>query len=141
MTASTSAPTAAGPSAADQAAIAAVPARMIAAWAAHDADAFADLFVEDGTMILPGVYKKGRAQIREFMAAGYAGRYQGTQVTGQPIEIRPLAPGAVALLTQGGVLEPGETELSSQAAIRASWILVNQDGQWRLAVYQNCPRD
>jgi uncharacterized protein (TIGR02246 family) len=132
---------AAAMSSTEQAEIAAVPARMVAAWAAHDAKAFADLFTQDGTMILPGVYKKGREEIREFMAAGYAGPYQGTRVTGSPIEIKPLADGAVALLTMGGVLEPGQAELSDKAAIRASWILVRRDDRWQLAVYQNSPRD
>lgn len=136
-------PAAAAPaiSSTEQAQIAAVPARMVAAWAAHDAHAFADLFTLDGTLILPGAYKKGREEIREFMAAGYAGPYHGTRVTGTPIDIKPLADGAVALLTTGGVLAPGETELSDKAAIRASWILVRRDGRWQLAVYQNCPRD
>jgi uncharacterized protein (TIGR02246 family) len=127
--------------AAEQAEIAAVPARMVASWAAHDAEAFADLFTEDGTLILPGVYKKGRDEIRAFMAAGYVGPYQGTRVTGTPLDIKPLAPGAVALLTVGGVIAAGATELSDKAAIRASWILVKRDGRWQLAVYQNCPRD
>jgi uncharacterized protein (TIGR02246 family) len=127
--------------AAEQAEIAAVPARMVASWAAHDAEAFADLFTEDGTLILPGVYKKGRDEIRAFMAAGYVGPYQGTRVTGTPLDIKPLAPGAVALLTMGGVIAAGATELSDKAAIRASWILVKRDGRWQLAVYQNCPRD
>jgi uncharacterized protein (TIGR02246 family) len=140
---STNTPAAAAPviSGAEQAEIAAVPARMVAAWAAQDAKAFADLFTPDGTLILPGAYRKGREEIREFMAAGYAGPYQGTRVTGSPIDLKPLADGAVALLTTGGVLEPGETELSDKAAIRASWILVRRDGRWQLAVYQNCPRD
>jgi uncharacterized protein (TIGR02246 family) len=139
---STETPTA-GPAvpATEQAEIAAVPARMVASWAAHDAEAFADLFTEDGTLILPGVYKKGRDEIRAFMAAGYAGPYQGTRVTGTPLDIKPLAAGAVALLTTGGVIAAGATELSDEAAIRASWILVKRDGRWRLAVYQNCPRD
>lgn len=136
MTTSTSAP-----ATGDQAAVAAVPARMVAAWAAHDADAFAELFTADGTMILPGVYVKGRTEIRAFMAAGYAGAYKGTRVTGQPLDIKPLGPDTVALITEGGVLAPGESDLSAAAAIRASWILVKREGQWLLAVYQNCPRD
>ncbi len=140
MTTTTSEPTAA-PSDADLAAIAAVPARIVAAWAAHDADAFAEVFTEDGTMILPGMYQKGRDDIRAVMTAGFAGPYQGTQVTGQPIEIKLLAPGAAALITEGGVIAAGETEVSDAAAIRASWIVVDRDGQWQLAVYQNCPRD
>jgi len=141
MTTSTSAAGKSGPSAAEQAEIAAVPARMVAAWAAHDAEAFSQLFLPDGTLILPGVYKKGRDEIREFMAAGYAGPYKGTRVTGSPLDIKPLGSASIALLTVGGVLAPGETELSSKEAIRASWILVKHDGRWQLAVYQNCPRD
>lgn len=114
---------------------------MVAAWAAHDADAFAGLFAEDGTLILPGVYKKGRHEIREFMTGAYAGPYKGTSVTGSPLDIKPLGADAVALLTEGGALAPGATELSADNAIRASWILVRRDGQWQLAVYQNCQRD
>ena len=121
--------------------IAAVPGRLVSAWAAHDAEAFSQLFTPDGTLILPGVYKKGRDEIRQFMADGYANQYKGTTVTGTPLDVKPLGSGAFALLTVGGVLGPGEKEVSSEQAIRASWILVKSEGLWRLAVYQNCPRD
>ncbi|WP_158851285.1 SgcJ/EcaC family oxidoreductase [Saccharothrix deserti] len=137
----TTSPVANEAAAAEQALIAGVSTRMVAAWAAHDADAFADLFTEDGTLILPGVYKKGRDEIREFMATAYASYYKGTTVTGRPLDMKPLAPGAVALLTVGGVVPAGESELPAENAIRASWILVKRDAEWKLAVYQNCPRD
>jgi uncharacterized protein (TIGR02246 family) len=75
------------------------------------------------------------------MTAGYAGPYKGTSVTGTPLDLKPLGKDAVALLTVGGVLAAGESELSTKEAIRASWILVKNDGGWQLAVYQNCPRD
>nr|BFE50814.1 hypothetical protein GCM10017745_42410 [Saccharothrix mutabilis subsp. capreolus] len=75
---------------ADQAAIAALTQKVLAAWAYHDADTFASVFVEDGTMILPGSLATGRDEIREQMAKEWAGRWKGTQVTGKPISIRPL---------------------------------------------------
>jgi uncharacterized protein (TIGR02246 family) len=121
--------------------VAKVPDRLVSAWAAHDAEAFSQLFAPDGTMILPGVYKKGREEIRQYMEAGYANQYKGTSVKGKPLDIKPLGSDAVALLTEGGVMAPGETEYSSKEAIRASWILIKSEGAWRLAVYHNCPRD
>jgi uncharacterized protein (TIGR02246 family) len=127
--------------AAQQAAVAALPQRVIAAWAAHDADAFASVFTEDGTMILPGLHRKGRAQIRDHMAAAFAGPYRGTQVVGRPFDVRPLAPGVVLLLSEGGVFGPGEAEVSPGNNVRASWLAVLRDGEWLLAAYQNSPRD
>lgn len=121
--------------------VAKVPDRLVAAWAAHDAEAFSQLFMPDGTMILPGVYVKGRDAIRKYMEEGYANKYKGTSVGGSPLDIKPLGTDAVALLTVGGVMAPGETKYSDKEAIRASWILVKDDGTWRLAVYHNCPRD
>lgn len=125
----------------DQAAIAAVPARMVAAWAAHDAAAFADLFTDGATMLLPGVQQQGKASIKEFMSAAFAGPYKGTRVTGTPLQLIALNADAVAVITEGGVIKAGSTELVAADAIRASWILVKREEKWLLAVYQNCPRD
>jgi uncharacterized protein (TIGR02246 family) len=129
------------PADADKAAIASLTQRVVAAWAYADADAFASVFTDDGTMILPGVFRKGRTEVRDYMAEAFAGRYRGTQVTGAPIDIRFLAPDVALLLTMGGVLAPGQTEVTTETAIRASWLVVKRDGEWRLAAYQNSPRD
>jgi uncharacterized protein (TIGR02246 family) len=121
-----------------QAALAAVPQRITEAWAANDASAFAKVFTEDATMVLPGdVFKKGRADIEAFMAAGYAGPYKGTNVTGVPVDAKLLNDDAAALVTLGGVLQPGETEISRSATIRATWILAKQDGEWLISAYHN----
>jgi uncharacterized protein (TIGR02246 family) len=117
-----------------------VPSRIVAAWAAKDAEAFAAAFTEDGSMILPGgIYLTGRQPIRDYMAQAFAGPYQGTQVTGNPMGYKPLADDVVLLLTEGGVLPEGATEVPADNAIRASWLLKRVDGEWLLTAYQNTP--
>lgn len=124
----------------DAGAIAALTQKLVAGWANGDADSIADLFVEDGTLILAGTFCNGREEVRDYFTKAFEGKYQGTQVTGTPISIRPLGPDTAILLSQGGVLEAGETEVSAAAAIRASWLVVRRDAQWQLAAYQNTPR-
>ncbi|MDO8145896.1 MULTISPECIES: SgcJ/EcaC family oxidoreductase [unclassified Isoptericola] len=117
-----------------------VPARIIRAWAAHDADAFADVFTEDGTMILPGSFATGRAAIREFMQRAFAGPYRGTQVSGTPFQVRYLSQDIALMLTEGGVARAGADAVADDDAVRASWLLVREDQGWKLAAYQNSPK-
>jgi uncharacterized protein (TIGR02246 family) len=124
----------------DPAEVQLVPGRIVAAWQAHDAEAFAAAFTEDGSMILPGgVYLTGRPAIRDFMAEGFVGRYRGTRVTGTPLAYKPLADDVVLLLTEGGVLAEGESKVSAAEAIRASWLLRRVAGHWLITAYQNTP--
>ncbi|KJK58362.1 SgcJ/EcaC family oxidoreductase [Saccharothrix sp. ST-888] len=124
----------------DAAALRAVPELIVAAWAEHDADRFAETFTEDATLILPGdVYLTGREEIRSFMAQAFAGPFKGTRVTGRPISVRPLAEGVAVVVTRGGVLAPGDTEVTAERAIRATWVLAKEGADWRIASYQNTP--
>src|SRR6266545_3001325 len=126
-------------SAAEQASVAALAQRFLAAWAYQDADGVADLFTEDGTLVLPGLIFQGRQEIREYFKDAFANKYSGTQVVGKPISLRFFGPDVALLLSAGGVLAPGESEVSDGQAIRASWFVVRTDGEWKLAAYQNCP--
>lgn len=118
-----------------------VPLRLVAAWARNDAAGVADVFTEDGILILPGdVYKKGRDEVRSFMAAAYAGPFKGTGVTGRPVDLRFVSDDVALIRTHGGILAAGETEIAPELAVRSTWVTVRKNGQWYLAAYQNSPR-
>jgi uncharacterized protein (TIGR02246 family) len=113
----------------------------VAAWAKNDADGVANVFTDDGILILPGdVYKRGREEIRSFMAAAYAGPFKGTGVTGRPVDVRFVSDDVALLRTHGGILAPGETEIDPELAVRSTWVAVRKNGTWQLAGYQNSPR-
>ncbi|MGW4941988.1 SgcJ/EcaC family oxidoreductase [Actinoplanes sp. NPDC004185] len=128
------------PSVADHAAVATLPNRIVQAWAEQDPDSFAEVFTDDGTMILPGVFLRGRDEIRAFMGEAFAGPYKDTKVTGDPIGLRFLGGDVAILHTDGGFLMGADTKVSDSNAVRAAWLVVKQDGTWRLAAYQNSPK-
>ena len=118
-----------------------VPLRLVGAWAENDAAGVANTFTEDGILILPGdVLKKGREEIHAFMREAYSGPFKGTGVTGNPVDVRFVSDDVALLRTHGGILAPGETEIAPERAVRSTWVCVKQDGEWRLAGYQNSPR-
>lgn len=124
----------------EAAAVADLPRRMIAAWSENDAEAFAQLFTEDATMVLPGdVYLSSREEIRAYMAEAYAGPLKGTGVAGAPLGLRFLSESSGVIVTRGGILAPGQSEVSPEREIRATWVVAKHDGAWYIAAYHNSP--
>jgi uncharacterized protein (TIGR02246 family) len=114
--------------------------QLSTAWSANDAEAFTNLFTDDGTLVLPGdVYLYGREAILGAMTLAYQGPYRGTGVTGTALSTRFIDSNTSVMITEGGVLAPGETEVSPQRAIRATWVCVNDGGTWKLSAYHNSP--
>jgi uncharacterized protein (TIGR02246 family) len=112
--------------------------RVNEAWASGDADAFAAAYTESGTMALSGDrYFRGRADIQARMSMAFAGPLKGTRLAGEIVDLRLLAPGVAVLATEGGILAPGEEQVVWERALRATWVVVEQDGDWLIAAYQN----
>jgi uncharacterized protein (TIGR02246 family) len=109
------------------------------AWAENDADALAALYTEDGTVVQPGIHKRNKDEIRTTMAAAFAGPLEGSTVLDEPQSIRLIGSEAAVVITEGGILMAGETELPSERVVRATWVLTKEDGQWYVAAYQNSP--
>jgi uncharacterized protein (TIGR02246 family) len=116
--------------------VATLPQLLLRAWADADGDSIAELFTEDGTLILPGVFRQGGEDIRVYLKDAFNDQYRGTEVVGTPLGLRFFGPDTALLLSLRGVLAPGETEVSDG---RASWFAVRIDGQWKPVAYQNSP--
>ncbi|MFF7889694.1 SgcJ/EcaC family oxidoreductase [Streptomyces sp. NPDC020794] len=125
--------------AADETAIRNVLKGVYEAWNASDADAFVADYTEDASAILPGSYRKSREEIRESMKAGFSTFLKGSTTTDKVLNIRFLNDDAAVVVSETGILFPGETEVPADRLVVASWVLARQNGKWLLAAYQNSP--
>jgi uncharacterized protein (TIGR02246 family) len=109
------------------------------AWADNDADAFAALYLADATVVQPGVYKNSREVVRTSMAAAFAGPLKGSTVIDQLLNVRILGDDVAVVISEGGVMMSGETEVPAQRRVRATWVLAKRGGKWLIAAYHNSP--
>jgi uncharacterized protein (TIGR02246 family) len=122
----------------DTAAVRDLLRQMQADWAAGDADAFASRYLEDATVVLPGVFQRGRAQVREFMAARFAGPFKGSRGVDEPQDIRILGDTAI-VVSRSGVLMAGEQDVPADRVRLGTWVLARQDDRWQVAAFSNSP--
>jgi uncharacterized protein (TIGR02246 family) len=124
---------------ADRQAIRDVLARLYKAWEANDAEAFVADYTDDAIVIQPGVYKKDREEIRTTMAAGFAGPLSGSRATDTPVDVRFLTDDTALVVSEGGILFPGQDAVASERMVRATWVLVRRDDAWLITSYHNSP--
>jgi uncharacterized protein (TIGR02246 family) len=116
-----------------------VPMRIQAAWKANDADTFADLFAENGSLLMQDDQLTSREQIRSYMAEGFQGQYRGAYVKGWPIELKFIDDDVAMVITEGGIILPGEDGIAPERMIRATWVISRQKGDWKLFSHQSSP--
>src|SRR5215212_9153305 len=108
----------------DESAVRALLRDLYTGWANNDADAFAALYAEDATVVMPGRYSKGKDGVRAYMAAGFAGPLKGSRAIDEPQSIRFLGDDVAVVVSEGGILMAGETEVPAGRRVRATWALV-----------------
>jgi uncharacterized protein (TIGR02246 family) len=123
----------------DRQAILNVFAALYKAWEANDAEAFVADYTDDATVVQPGVYKKDREEIRATMAAAFAGPLSGSRATDHPAAIRFLTGDTAVVISEGGIIFPGQEAVASERLVRATWVLVRRGDAWRIAAYHNSP--
>ncbi|MDG4766929.1 SgcJ/EcaC family oxidoreductase [Solwaraspora sp. WMMD406] len=126
------------PNGAEGAALSA-PLRLRAAWDDNDADAFADVFIENGSLLVGDEQLDGREAIRTFMAEQFQGVYKGARLVEEPVDVRFVTPEVATVITQSAVVLAGESEPPPQREARAMWVLVLRDGVWMVASQQTSP--
>ncbi|MEV0899231.1 SgcJ/EcaC family oxidoreductase [Actinoplanes sp. NPDC049802] len=125
---------------ADEKAALTVGQRIQAAWAANDADRFADVFAGNGSLLMRDEQLTSRAEIRSYMAAGFAGPFRGARVTGWPLEVRFLNNDVAVFVTQGGIVLSTDDGLQPRNQIRATWVVVRRGpGRLELLSHQGSP--
>jgi uncharacterized protein (TIGR02246 family) len=123
----------------DQQAVLDVLKRGYEAWEVGDAEAMVAGYLDDASVVQPGIYKKDREEIRTTMAAGFAGPLQGSRVLDNPQDIRFLTEETAIVVSEDGIVFPGQDVVPGEALVRSTWVLVKRDGSWYVAAYHNSP--
>jgi len=109
------------------------------AWADNDADAFAKLYTDDATVVMPGVFNQGRDKIRDHMAMGFAGPLKGSRGVDTPQDTRVIDGHTAIVVSEAGIIPAGQDEVPAGRKVRATWVLSKHDGRWQVAAYTNTP--
>lgn len=123
----------------EEGAVFTVPLRLRAAWDAGDADALADLFTDDGSMLIGDEQLRGREAIRAYLTEQFAGAYRGSRVSDEPVQCKFLADGVALAITKGGIINAGDTEIAPENENRATWVVRKEAGDYRLVSHQTSP--
>lgn len=122
---------------ADETAVKDLLGRMVAAWGAHDADAFTEMYSDDASVVTSASYTQGKDAIRAFMTAGFAGPLKGTTSVEQPQQIRFVGSDVAIVNSISGFIPPGEKAVPAALQRRATWVLARGGNGWLVESYHN----
>ena len=109
------------------------------AWEANDAEAFVADYLDDASVVQPGVYRQNRQEIQRTMAGAFAGPLKGSRVIDQPRDVRFPNEDTAIVISEGGIVFPGQGTVPSDGTVRATWVLSKRDGRWYVAAYHYSP--
>jgi uncharacterized protein (TIGR02246 family) len=127
----------------DEMAISALLQALVEAWGRGDGEAFGAVFTEDADYVaFNGYHMKGRQQIAAvhqqlFDTVLKGTRLGGGDATGSATTLRFLTPDVALFHSSGGVRWPGQEKASAEQNSVQTFVLVKQDGQWRITAFQN----
>lgn len=125
---------------ADEAAIRELETRQAAAWNAHDAVAYANLFSEDGDVVnVLGWWWRGRSEIQSKLSEAFAWVFRDSKLTITDVHTRFIDPSTAVVhvrWTLDGAKAPPGAPAPPREGIQLQ-ILRKKGGRWLIASFQN----
>ena len=113
--------------------------RIIDAWNAGDADAFAAAFLDDGEVVgFDGSQLAGRAAIAAELGRIFADHPTGRYVA-KVRSVRSLAPDVALLRAVAGMVPAGQSDLKPELNAVQALLAIRRDAGWRAVLFQNTP--
>ena len=127
--------------AADEGAIRAIHQRMIDAWNAGDAVAFAAPFTDEADFVaFEGTHLKGRREIASFHQRIFDTVVKGTRLQGEVKFVRFLSAALAVMHSVVRVTLQGQTEASPSRDSMQLTVVAKRDGEWRSEGLMNARR-
>jgi uncharacterized protein (TIGR02246 family) len=127
-----------GPTAADEAAVRAVPQQVEDAWARGDGEGVAAAFTEEVDFIAgDGRLVQGRAALIPYFQNQFDDFLSGSRAVADVVNVRFLRDDVAVVHTIGGIMFPSETEVQPDWVGIQTWVVVKQDSEWLATAYQN----
>jgi uncharacterized protein (TIGR02246 family) len=122
----------------DAAAIESLLERQLAAWSAGNGASFAATYTVDADLTtFDGTHVAGRQEIGAFMQAQFDAFLKGTRVSAVPKRIRFIGDSVAVMVTQGGVMFPGETAVPAERFSIQTFLVTKSDAGWLFEAFQN----
>jgi uncharacterized protein (TIGR02246 family) len=123
----------------DETTVSALYQKLLDSWNRRDAAGFAALYDENSDVVgFDGSQMFGRAEIEATLSQIFADHMTATYVS-KIRGVRFLAPEVAVLRAVVGMIPPGKKDLNPDANAIQTLVATKQEGQWRIAVFQNTP--
>jgi len=122
----------------DETAVRALYQELMDGWNRGSGDAFAAAFTEDGDLVaFDGTHFEGREEIAPFHQQLFDKWLKGTRLVGEVKNVRFLSPDVAVMHAVGSTVMRGKSEPSPERDSIQTLVATRQDGEWRLAAFQN----
>jgi uncharacterized protein (TIGR02246 family) len=123
---------------ADEVAVRDLYQQLMDGWNRGSGEAFAAAFTEDGDLVaFDGTHFKGREEIAPFHEELFDKWLKGSRLVGKVKDVWFLSPGVALMHAVGSTVMRGKSEPSPERDSIQTLVAVRQDGEWRLAAFQN----